>query len=324
LTETAFQLPVGSAPPVHLRCWRPRGRARCVVLLIHGLGEHGGRYARFAQALNGAGAAVYAPDLPGHGLSAPNPQRRGHFADRGGWDYVMNTVAAAREHARSEHPQLPLFIFGHSLGSFVVQLHIAAQPRDLAGVILSATSDRMSPLRPLGQLVAGVQARLLGPHHRSGLLREATFGMYNRRFAPTRTDYDWLSRDLGEVDRRIADPLTGFTSTVRLWLDFLGAGRAFADPQLRTRLPAELPVLLIAGTEDSVAEDGRGPERLAAIYRGVGLRDVTVRLYAGGRHELLNDLCREEVTADILGWLQQHLPARPARRRRSGAATRAA
>jgi alpha-beta hydrolase superfamily lysophospholipase len=310
MSEKAFQLPVAGWAPLHVHRWLPSADAQWVVLIVHGLGEHGGRYARFAEALSAAGAAVYAPDLPGHGMSAGLPADRGHFADHGGWTYVMQGIAGARAHAEREHPQRPLFIFGHSMGSFAVQHHLVAHSKGLAGAVLSATNGSMGKLRPIAEKIVHAEARLFGPRYRSELMRLLTFHRYNFRFAPTRTDYDWLSRDLAEIDKRMADPLIGFTATSQLWIDLLGAGRDLLDRRRLDRIRKELPVILISGSDDGVTDDGRGAEVLAAAYERAGLRDVTVKIYPHGRHELLNDTCRDQVTADLIVWLQLHLSAK--------------
>ncbi len=310
MSEKAFQLQVAGRAPLYVHCWLPRTPAKWVVLIVHGLGEHGGRYARFAAALNASGAAVYAPDLPGHGMTAGTPADRGHFADHNGWSYVMESVAATRTRAERAHPQLPLFIFGHSMGSFVVQHHLVAHSEGLSGAMLCATNGTMGALRPIAEMLVHAQVRLLGPRHRTELMRTLTFRRYNFRFAPTRTDFDWLSRDLAEVDKRIADPLVGFTATSQLWIDLLGAGRDLLSRRRLDRIRKELPVILIAGSDDDVTGDGRGPELLAEAYRRAGLLDITVKIYPHGRHELLNDTCRDHVTIDLLDWLRAHLPAK--------------
>jgi alpha-beta hydrolase superfamily lysophospholipase len=310
-----FKLPGGRA--LHVHRWLPSGAPRAVLLVLHGMAEHGGRYARLAAVLNDAGVAVYAPDLPGHGLTA-TPEGRGHVANRGGWTQTLEAVHALRRHIAQEHKR-PLFLLGHSMGSFLAQHYISGYSTDhgraLAGAILSATTGSLGATRLPGLLVLRAQARLLGPGHRSALAETLTFKAFNKAFdtkkAPARTPFDWLSRDPAEVDKYVADPLCGFRCSAALWVDLLAACGGLRGGARLSRIPRALPVLLIAGSADPVSQGARGPELLAAAYRGAGLKDVDLRIYENGRHELLNEIpeCRDRVTAELTEWMRKHTAA---------------
>jgi alpha-beta hydrolase superfamily lysophospholipase len=320
MSDDGIQLTLPDGVPLHLHRWLPQQPEGWAVLIVHGMGEHSGRYARFAAALNAAGASVYGVDLPGHGLTARRAGDRGHFADRDGWNYALTAIDTARSYAAAQHPRQPLYLFAHSMGSFLSQHYLVERGRGLAGVILSATNASMGAKRVLGLALMRAEALLLGVRHPSQLALEMSFRRYNARIRDAITDYDWLSRDAEEVQRRLADPLCGFACTAQLWADLLGAGADLTDPARLKRLPKRLPVLMVAGTDDPVSDFARGCESLAQAYRIAGLRDVTVWKYRGGRHELLNDTCRNEVTADILSWLHDH---RVASRRRTAEETAA-
>ena len=309
MSDDGIHLTLPDGAPLYLRRWLPAQPQGWALLIVHGMGEHSGRYARFAAALNSIGASVYGVDLPGHGLTARRAGDRGHFADHDGWNYALAAIDTARRHVAAEHPRQPLYLFGHSMGSFLSQHYLVEHGRGLAGVILSATNADMGSLRAAGVLLMKAESLLLGVRHPSHLALEMSFRRYNARLGRTATDYDWLSRDADEVQRRVADPLCGFACTAGLWAELLSAGATLTDPARLKKLPRRLPVLLIAGTDDPVCDFARGSERLAQAYRQAGLRDVTVWTYSGGRHELLNDICRNEVTANILGWLQEHRAA---------------
>lgn len=319
MTDQAFKLALPSSAPLYVHHW-PIAAPRFVVLIVHGMGEHGGRYARFARALNAAGAAVYAPDLPGHGHSVASRAELGHFADRGGWRHVLASVEAVRAYIGQHHDGLPVFLFGHSMGSFVSQHVVVEHGQGLAGLVLSATTDSMGPLRRIGLCLMRLTRWRYGPRYRSRLGHRLSFEQYNERFAPNRSEADWLTRDLHEQNRRVADPLCGQLSSVQLWIDLLEAGARLRARRRLARIPKSLPVLLVSGTDDAVSDGGKGSERLAAAYRNAGLIEARVMLYPQGRHELLNDTCREQVTADVCHWMQHHLPvpapgaARPRRR----------
>lgn len=306
MQSAEFQHRVGGGLQAFVRSWRPDGAARGVVQVVHGMAEHGGRYARLAEALAGRGFAAYAHDLPGHG---PHAQVRGHFADRRGWRVAIASIREVQRLVQREQPGKPLFMLGHSMGSFLVQHFLADSGNTLAGAVLSATTGDFGRLRPLGLALIRAEALLYGRRHPSALGEALSFRAFNLKFRPTRTRFDWLSRDAAEVDRYAADPHCGFRCSAGLWIDLLAAVENLTQPNRLQRIPKTLPVLMLAGAEDPVSGGARGLRALKTHYARVGLRDLTVRIYAGARHELFNETCRDETTADLLGWLENHLPA---------------
>jgi alpha-beta hydrolase superfamily lysophospholipase len=283
--------------------WLPAASPRAVVQIIHGMAEHAARYARLAQALNTAGIAVYAHDLPGHG---PQARVRGHFADRRGWRRALATIRDAQGLVQREQPGRPLFLLGHSMGSFLLQHYLADHGGTLSGAVLSATTGDLGASRTVALTLIRAEALVRGRRHPSALGEMLSFRSYNRRFQPARTDFDWLSRDADEVTRYVADPLCGFRCTTALWIDLLEASGGLAAPQRLQRIPRTLPILLIAGSTDPVSDGGRGPKALERRYRRAGIRNVTLRVYPDGRHELFNDVCRDEVIGDLLRWIGNH------------------
>lgn len=308
MSEDGFQLQMSDGRAIHVHRWLPPGPWRATLLVAHGMAEHGARYARLAEALNQAGWAVYALDWPGHGRSARSADELGHFADRDGWSYALDALHQVRQKAQQEQAGRPLFLFGHSMGSFLSQHYLVAHGEALAGVILSATTGDMGATRAVGALLLKLEGVLLGVRHRSALAEALSFKAFNKKFAPARTPADWLSRDPVEVDKYVADSWCGFRCSAALWASLLDAGAVLRDARRLARIPKGLPVLLIAGSDDAVSGGKRGPELLAQAYRSAGLKDVTVKIYEGGRHELLNEMapCREQVTADLLAWMGQH------------------
>lgn len=301
-----FQFSLSGGGSAHVHCWLPDGKAIAVVQIIHGMAEHGGRYARIAQTLTDAGYAVYAQDLPGHGRTARAPDELGHFADHAGWPYVISHINQLRQHIEHEHQQLPLFILGHSMGSFLLQDYLIEHGRGLAGAIFSASSGDLGPLRLIGMALLRVESLWYGRRHRSALAELMSFKEFNRRYKPARTDFDWLSRDTAEVDLYAKDPRCGFRCSTGLWLDLLGAAGRLDDVERLARIPKELPALIINGSDDAATQGAKGPRALERLYRKTGLKDVTTHIYDDARHELLNETCRELVTQDLLRWLQEH------------------
>jgi alpha-beta hydrolase superfamily lysophospholipase len=297
---------------LHVHRFLPDGAPRAVVHIAHGMSEHGARYARLAGALTAAGYAVYANDHRGHGRTARSDADLGFFASRGGWQRVVRDLELLVVDEREHHPGLPVALMGHSMGSFMVQTFLLEHAGLLDAAVLSASTGKPTLLAQAGRLVARLERLRLGERGKSALIQSLSFGAFNKQFAPTRTDFDWLSRDAAEVDAYIADPRCGFACTTSAWIDVLDGTAHAADPARQARIPHDLPVYIFAGARDPVSESGKGIERLVAEYRRAGLTRVHSHLYPEGRHETLNDLDREQVTADLLAWLDQAMPS-PAR-----------
>lgn len=283
--------------------WLPSGPPRAVLQIVHGMAEHAGRYARFAEALVADGFAVYAQDLPGHGRTGEMSGLFGHLADSKGWQRTLDVIAAVRQRAMADYPELPVFLFGHSMGSFLAQGEISRNGHQLAGAILCATTGNLGPLRRPGMAMMRASAIVNGLRHATPLGEQLSFKAFNKAFAPNRTDFDWLSRDAAEVDKYVNDPHCGFRCTAGLWLDLLNAGGSFMQSARLRQIPKELPIMLIGGGDDQAVKGEAGPRSLELAYRKVGIKRVDLRIYPGARHELLNETCREQVSADIRQWL---------------------
>lgn len=305
MTARTFVLRAGDGADLHSYCWRPDGEPRGVVTIAHGMAEHAGRYARFAERLVEAGFAVYAHDHRGHGGTAPDEASLGHFADRDGWTQVIADLRGLVAYARGAHPAAPAVLLGHSMGAIMAQHVMLFHPGDADLVILSGSSLVTAPQATAGRLLARFLCWRQGPRARSALLARLSFGRFNRGLEG-RTPFDWLSRDPQEVDRYVADPRCGFQMTNQAWVDLLGGLVAIGRGDWG-QVREALPVCLIAGEDDPVGNRGRGVRALADRIRAGGRARVTVRLFPGGRHEMLNEINRDEVIADLVRWLDRHL-----------------
>jgi alpha-beta hydrolase superfamily lysophospholipase len=306
MQSSTFTLTTPDGTEVFVNRWLPDGAVKGIVQIAHGMAEHSSRYARFAERLTAHGYAVYASDHRGHGRT---PGTRGSFAANEGWQTVVDDLRAVADRAREEHPELPLFLLGHSMGSFLARGFAAQHGAELAGLVLTGTAGSAGPLGNVGVLLATAQARLRGHEHVSGLMNQLTFGQYNAAFKPTRTEFDWLSRDTAEVDKYVADPDCGFVFTAGGFVDLLKGLAAVNSDRVVSRIPEDLPIYLAAGDMDPVGNKGKGVRAVANQLRRVGVRDVTVTLWPGARHEILNETNRDEVEAEIVDWLDAHLPA---------------
>ena len=308
--EDAFRLDVGGGVALHVYRWLPAGAPKAVVQVVHGMVEHAARYARFAQALNAAGYAVYAHDQRGHGKSAASPADLGFFAEQNGWERIVDDVYAVTRRVGDELPGVPLFVLGHSMGARVVLTYLFAHGGGLAGAMLSGAGGNAAAGAAAGRVVAKLERLRLSARGRSKLLGKLAFGPYNKRFAPARTEFDWLSRDPVEVDKYMADPLCGFDFTAQAWIDFLSAIIAVDRAENLKRIPARLPMYLFSGALDPVGAETRGVRWLIEALRRAGVTDVAHRFYEGARHELLNETNRDEVVRDLIGWLDATLARR--------------
>jgi alpha-beta hydrolase superfamily lysophospholipase len=260
--------------------WHATNTPRAALVVAHGAAEHALRYERFARALNAAGFVVYALDHRGHGRSQ-GPDGLGDFG-RGGWDALVADLAQLIAHVRGAHPDLPVALFGHSMGSFAAQQYCVSVPVAIAALVLSGSTafelPRADQPRPSWQP--------------------------NAAFEPVRTAYDWLSRDAGEVDAYVADPLCGFEAAGSRRRNMRPtSAHWFIDPSVLARIPADLPVLLVAGDADPLNRQLEGLHLLEQRWREAGVRRIDRRYYEEGRHEMLNEINRDQVTHDIMAWL---------------------
>lgn len=306
MQSSNFTLTTSDGTDVFVHRWLPDGDTKAVVQMSHGLAEHSARYARFAKRLTNHGYAVYAGDHRGHGqTSGP----RGGFAERDGWSTVVSDLFLVTGRAKQEQPGLPVFLLGHSMGSFLARSYAAEHGDQLAGLILTGTAGGAGALGRVGVAVASLQGRLRGRSRASGLMNSLSFGQYNAAFKPARTPFDWLSRDPAEVDAYINDPDCGFVFSAGGYHDLLSGLASVNTDNLVARFPKSLPVHLASGDADPVGAGGKGVTAVAEQLRGAGLRDVTLTLWPGARHEILNETNRDEVEQEILDWLDDHLPA---------------
>ncbi len=283
---------------------------KAVVQVIHGMAEYGSRYARLAQALAEAGYNTYAHDHRGHGRSIAEGQPPGHMADEDSWNLIVEDAHGVNREIAKRHPNLPIIILGHSMGSFVLQQLMFEHPNDMVAAALSASNGKPPAIASLAKIIARVERLRVGKRNASPVLQKLTFDEYNKAFAPNRTAFDWLSRDEHEVDLYVADPLLGFAVSTQTWIDMIDALGRIANPKNVAKVPQGMPVYLFAGTEDPVGDMGKGMRDLHEAYKRAAIFDVRLKLYEDARHETLNETNREEVTRDFVAWCDEVIGAR--------------
>ena len=284
---------------IRARLFEPAAGTAGLVQIFHGLGEHSKRYERFAAAAVERGFSVCIHDHRGHG---EHGKPAGYFADRDGWHLLVDDANVLHNYLLERYAGVPLVLIGHSMGSFIAQAFAMHYGAKLAGLILSAStwSGRYQMIPAI--LLARFEALRHGKRGRSPLLHKLGFARFNKPFNPTRTDLDWLSRDENEVDRYVNDPLCGGPYTCGLWIDFLGGLYELGTDHSLSRIRSDLPILITGGGDDPVGGEN-GMTRLAMHYAQTSHSRVSLKIYPEGRHEMLNEINRDEVTRDWLDWI---------------------
>ena len=286
---------------MHIHRW-DIARPRLLVHILHGMAEHGARYARLAAELNSNGVAVWAHDHRGHGLTAASTVDLGHFADSNGWRLVIDDAWHVSRKMADTYPSVPLALFAHSMGSFVGQMLLGEHGASYRAVVLSGTNGPPDAREGLLRAFSIVQLHVLGARSPGTWIDTEVLRTFNRRFEPRTTDFDWLSRDASEVGKYVCDPLCGFPLSAQAWFDFLHGKPQLGEATHVERIPKTLPIHVIGGTHDPVGEDTQGVDRLLQLYRLHGLT-ISWQFYDEARHELVNELNRDEVTTDVIRWL---------------------
>lgn len=290
---------------IYVYKWLPEGEIKAAINIAHGMAETAARYERFASVLTKNGYAVYAEDLRGHGRTIKDA---GHAGETGtdGLDRMMEELHQLSVIIKNEIPAAPLFLFGHSMGSFLAQGYAANWGSELNGAILSGTAGPNNFLAAVGQFIAYLEMRRLGPKGRSKLLNTLSFGNFNKQFQPARTEFDWLSRDNSEVDKYINDPFCGGIFPTAFYIALFKFLRRIYQPRQWRKIPPELPLYIFSGEKDPVGANTKNVRQLIKIYQDAGIKDIHCKFYKDGRHEMLNEINRDEVMADVIKWLDKH------------------
>ena len=302
-----FYLASNGAGRMHCALWEPESAPRAVVQIIHGIAEHIGRYDHFARFLTQRGFVVCADDHMGHGLSVEAGGIYGYFS--GGWLSAVADERTLYEEMKRRYPALPYLMLGHSMGSFLLRTYLYMYPGELSGAIISGTGWQPEMTIRGGLLLAGAIARIKGPDATSKLVTNMAFGAYNKAFGDKpRTPNDWLSADTDNVDRYMADPMCGAEATVGLFRQMLRGLRFNQTPRNIDKMDKDAPILLIAGQSDPVGDMGAGVRRTHDAFKRAGIKDVTLKLYPGLRHEILNEAAMQDtVYGDIRAWMARVL-----------------
>ena len=304
--RTEFTIPSNGIGSLHCCRWTPEGSPKAVVQIVHGIAEYIERYDDFASYLNGLGYLVVAEDHMGHGQTVGDQGTQGYF--EGGWFMAVSDSYQLLEKTMAENSGLPYVLFGHSMGSFMARTILERYPNSgIAAAVICGTGWQPRALLPAAIGICQMACNKVGEKNPSERLQALVFGGYNKRVEHPRTEFDWLTRDAREVDAYIAHPSCGFTATTGLLRDMLTGIRFIEQKENLAKMNKKLPVLFIAGGDDPVGNYGKGVTQAAAEFRKAGMEDVTKRIFPLCRHEILNEINKQEIYEYTAGWIEQKL-----------------
>lgn len=292
---------------IHARKCIPDSAPRAIVQIVHGIAEHINRYDDFMSFLAENGILAVGDDHLGHGQSVTEADDLGFFNDKDGWDYVVMDEERLHDLMVEEYPSIPYIFFGHSMGSFITRTLIIKHPEMYDAAIISGTGHQGKALVYGGGIMANALVALKGARSDGKALNDVAFGTYLSHIENPRTPFDWLSRDEAAVDKYIADSMCGFICKASLYRDMMGGVKFVTSQKNINKMQKTKPIYFMSGKEDPVGDYGVGVEKAYKAFCHAGLRDVQMRLYPGGRHEMLNETNRAEVYKDILDWINEKI-----------------
>ncbi|WP_312223491.1 alpha/beta hydrolase [Rhizobium rhizoryzae] len=305
--ESIERLKSGSGADLALRHQQAVGEPKGVLQICHGLAEHSGRYEQFARAMAQQGFAVYAHDHRGHGNTKAADAPIGRFAKGDGVGKVIADVTAVTDHAKAAYPDLPIFLFGHSMGGLIALNTAVSHPRTYSGIAIWNTNFAVGAMGRLAQVVLKTERALKGSDVPSLILPKLTFETWGKSMPDSKTQADWLSRDRSEVEAYEADPLCGFDVSISMWLDVFELTFRGTEASLLSRLPKALPFHLVGGGQDPATEKAKAIDWLSHRLARAGFTNIHKRIYPLMRHETLKEIGREEAMQEFSDWMSATL-----------------
>ena len=292
---------------IHAVMWKPEGKPRAVLQISHGMIEYIERYDDFANFLNKAGILVVGNDHLGHGKSVTDQSEWGYFAPEKGGAIVCRDLLKLTKKVKKSYPDIPYFLLGHSMGSFMARRYIINYGEMLDGVIVMGTGNQPMPLLMAGRALSGVLGKIYGDHHRSRLAAKISFGAYNKRINNPASPNAWLSRDEEQVNKYDNTPECTFLFTVKGFDQMFETIEYVENSKHIEHIPKDLPIMVISGTEDPVGAYRKDVRKVYDAFCKAGITDVTLTMIEGARHEVLNETDRQETYEKILDWLNERI-----------------
>ncbi|MBR3946506.1 MAG: alpha/beta hydrolase [Bacteroidales bacterium] len=297
-TEHAFKSSDGAT--IFYRRYMPDNTPRAILQIFHGMAEHSARYADFARFMTDNGIAVYVSDHRGHGNTIADKKEYGVWPHCDEWWRIIGDLKQLKDIATDENPNLPYFVLGHSMGSFLARTFITKYSTEISGVIISGTGTNPTAVLRFGKLIANIACTFEGCRSKAKLLDKLSFGSYNKGYS---TPYQWLSRDDSQVKKYIADDLCGGLFSNSFYRGFFKGLIYINKRSSGALINKNLKMFFVSGEKDPVGNYGRGVEEAVEFYRNLRIPNIQMKLYTNARHEILNEINREEVYADLLNWI---------------------
>lgn len=291
---------------IHAIEWIPQGPVKAVLQMCHGMVEFIDRYHDFAEFLSRNGYYVVGHDHLGHGKSVSSSDNLGFFHEKYGNEYVIGDIHQLRMEAEKKYPHVPYFIMGHSMGSFLVRQYIGVYGVGLSGAIIMGTGDQPTALLQAGKAMCRLTALFKGWRCRSSLVDSMAAGGYEKHFASESDGSSWLTRDAEIVKKYRMDPTCGFMFTVNAYYHMFSGMIKMNKQEKAGQITKGLPVVFVSGKDDPVGDYGKGVKKAYKKYKKNEMKDVKMKLYENDRHEILNELDKEQVYSDLLMWLDRH------------------
>jgi len=305
MKHTTFELQAKDGKNIFVQSWLPDDEVKAIIQVSHGMAEHSGRYSIFAEAMVAQGFGVYANDHRGHGQTEKDLNKVGFLAEENGWQLVVDDILMLIDNLRKKHEGKKIILLGHSFGSMVVRAFLIKYGEKADGYIISGTTGMRGFLITAGKMISSIQATFKGKRAKSKLMDKMSFGKYNSYFKPNTTKFDWLSKDMERNQDYVDDPYCGAVFSNRFFYDMLNLIDFINKEVAKTY--TKRPVLMFSGEKDPVGEFGKGVQWVYNNLKNVGVKDLTMKLYKDGRHEMLNETNRDEVYQDIVTWISEHI-----------------
>ena len=293
---------------LHVVIWEPKDTpVKCILQLSHGMIDHIYRYKEFASYLAARGVLVIGNDHLGHGKTVKSSEEFGYFDAEDGSKTVVDDLHTVTRYAKEKYPNLPYFLLGHSMGSFIARRYLMTYGKELDGAIIMATGQFPVPLVNIGLPILQILKKLKGSHYRSKLLNKLVFSSFNKQFKPTQTEYDWLSKNKASIDAYRADPLCNYIFTLNGYETLLRSFDFIGRKSNIRRIPKNLPIFFVVGSEDPLSQNGKIVTKIFHQYKALGIQNIKLNLYPSDRHELLQELDRHTIFEEIYGWIMHEM-----------------
>ena len=303
--ENEFYYPSrDSKTKIHAVEWVPEGEIKGVLQICHGMVEYIKRYRELGEYLAERGYYVTGHDHLGHGQSVQNESDYGYFNETKGNQYVIGDIHKLREITMKKYPDVPYYMLGHSMGSFLLRQYLTLSGKGLSGAIVMGTGYQGALILSAGQCICRIIATFKGWKYRSKFVDRLSFGGYNKRFEPGETSKEWITSDKERCRKYAEDPLCSFMFTLGAYYQMFEGMKVLTKSESMERIPKGLPMLFVSGKDDPVGGFGKGVEKVFAKYKEAGMQKLSLRFYEGDRHEILNETDREQVYEDLFQWIE--------------------